>query len=99
MAPLYVGNVFDEAGGICCFNHALLKDITYGHTPIKYLRSVKQPISFMHFKLRNAYLQKSILRNQYIEWDIPNHLMERHRRIYNHATKRKAVSMDNFFSE
>ena len=57
MAPFYVGNVFDDVDDIFWFNHALIKNIIDGHSPIKYKKYVKQPAPFMHSKLRKACLQ------------------------------------------
>ena len=36
-----------------------MKNIIDGHAPIKYKKSVKQPVPFMHSKLRKACLHKS----------------------------------------
>ena len=99
VAPFYVWNVFDDVDDIFWFNHALMKNITDGHAPIKYKKSVKQPVPFMHSKLRKACQQKSKLRNKYFKSGRSNLLLERYRRIRNQVTKLKAVSMNEYFSK
>ena len=99
VAPFYVGNIFDDVDDRFWFNHALMKNIIDGHAPIKYKKSVKQPVPFMHSKLRKACLQKSMLRNKYFKSGRSNLLWERYRRIRNQVTKLKAVSMNEYFSK
>ena len=99
VALFYVGNVFDDVDDIFWFNLALMKNSIDGHAPMKYKMSVKQPVPFMHPKLRKACLHKSMLRNKYFKSGRSKLLWERYRRIRNQVTKLKAVSVNEYFSK
>ena len=50
-------------------------------------------------KLRKACLQKAMLRNKNFKLGRSERLWDRYRKVRNHATKLKAVSMNAYFSE
>jgi len=97
-APFHVGDVFEEVDDVFWFNHTMLQGILNSHAPMKQKKSVKQPIPYMNSKLRKSCLQKAMLRNKYFKFGRTNKSWERYRKIRNHVTKLKAVSMNEYFS-
>ena len=71
----------------------MIQDILDGHAPIKHKR-LKYPVLFMNSKLRKACLQKAMLRNKYLKQGRSGPLWGRYRKVRNHVTKLKAVSMN-----
>ena len=100
MSPFHVGDIFDDIGDTFWFNHTFIQYVVDGHAPIKRKKTtVKYPKPFMNSKLREACLNKAMLRNKYFKCGRTKYSWDRYYKIVNQVTKQKAISMISYLSE